>query len=165
MYVITTPPAGHRCGVSPVAQDLLRESLRQATRTGGSGLEHAWLRSDQEGVSLVLFLVSGCLADAEDTAFVTISRILDTQGEFAGWTLAPSERGPDRPRAGRDDVQAATPHRSQVGGACVTPAGARAQIHFLSAAQGHRASKRLRASRRFMMSAIIRLMVRGESPS
>ncbi|MEU4332109.1 hypothetical protein [Nonomuraea dietziae] len=88
MYVITTRLLATECGVSPVAQDLLRESLRQATRTGGSGLEHAWLRSDQEGVSLVLFLVSGCLADAEDTAFVTISRILDTQGEFAGWTLA-----------------------------------------------------------------------------
>ncbi|MEU4550199.1 hypothetical protein [Nonomuraea dietziae] len=88
MYVIMARLLAAERGVSPVAQDLLRESLRQATRTGGSGLEHAWLRGDQAGVSLVLFLVSACLADAEDAAFVTISRILETQGEFAGWTLA-----------------------------------------------------------------------------
>jgi hypothetical protein len=85
MYVITARLTRTGSDRPPLEIDRLRTSLNGWR--GQVSLEHAYVRSDDDGVSLVLFLNGTSLPEVESGARALLSETLGSDAGMAGWIV------------------------------------------------------------------------------
>ncbi|WP_449062641.1 hypothetical protein [Planomonospora algeriensis] len=86
MYVVTAHLLAPPCGAEPPDLDRLRVLLYSGASADAT-IRHVYIRVDQEGLSLVLYVTATGLRHAENGTHAMLYHVLDVGG-LTGWTIA-----------------------------------------------------------------------------